>query len=105
MNNDKTYRSSKLRARLSFNDGYVESPIYSIKAMTTEKDKGLDMINLIMDNFNIVCKEISEYRERVDSDMLEEMRQLRIQSISKPLKLNRDDKGNLASPFATKKLE
>lgn len=99
----KLYRSNNLHARLSFNDGYAETPIYSIKAVTSEKNKGFDMIDLIMDNFNIICKEIKLHREAVKSQLLEELNHLDKKIISPPIILNRDEKGNLVSPFASKK--
>ncbi len=102
MKSVKAYRSSKLRASLNFNDGYAESPIYSIKAITSEKNKGLDMIDLIMDNFNIICREVEEHRKVVRAQILEEMNHLNNKIISPPIKLNRDEKGNLVSPFARK---
>ncbi len=103
MKSNKSYRSSRLNARLSFNDGYAETPIYSIKAVTSEKDKGFDMIDLIMDNFNIISNEIIEHRKIVKAQILEEMNHLPIEIINPINKLSRDDKGNLISPFATKK--
>ncbi len=103
MKSPKSYRSSRLRAHLSFNDGYAERPIYSIKAITSEKNKGFDMIDLIMDNFNIVSREIEEHREVVKAQILEEMNHLSKNVISPPIKLNRDERGNLISPFANKK--
>ncbi len=103
MNKNKSYRSSRLQARLSFNDGYAENPMYSIKAVTSEKHKGLDMISLIMDNFSIMILNIEEHRKIVKAEILAEMNHLRKLDLSPPMKLNRDEKGNLASPFATKK--
>lgn len=101
MKSNKSYRSSKLKANLSFNDGYAERPLYSIKATTSEKEKGLDMIDLIMDNFNIITKEIELHRRIVRAQILEEMNYLNRKILSPPIKLNRDESGNLVSPFAT----
>lgn len=102
MKSPKSYRSSKLRAHLNFNDGYAEMPIYSIKAITSEKDKGLNMIDLIMDNFNIISVEVEEHRRVVRAQILKEMNHLNNKIISPPIKLNRDERGNLVSPFASK---
>lgn len=102
MKTDKSYRSSKLKASLNFNDGYAERPIYSIKAITSEKPKGLDMIDLIMDNFNIVSGEVEEHRKAVKAEILKEMNGLRKTIVPPITKLNRDEKGNLISPFASK---
>jgi len=103
MKTDKSYRSSKLRARLSFNDGYAERPIYSIKAVTTEKNKGMDMAILIQDNFNFTSKEYERYREFIKAEILEEMNHVSNNISPEPVKLNRDEKGNLVSPFASNK--
>lgn len=103
MKSNKEYRSSKLRASLNFNDGYAERPIYSIKAITSEKEKGLDMIDLIMDNFNIISNEIEKHRKIIQAQILQEMNHLNNEIISPPLKLKRDENGNLVSPFASKK--
>ena len=62
------------------------------------------MVELIMDNFNITHAEIKQHREIVKAQILEEMNHLSRKIINPPLKLNRDEKGNLKSPFASKKL-
>lgn len=103
MKKDKSYRSSKLKARLSFNDGFAERPIYSIKAVTTEKNKGLSMVELIMNNFNITVQEIEYHKKVVKSQILEEMNNLDRKILSPPSKFPRDDSGNIISPFASKK--
>ena len=95
----REYRSPRLKARLSFNEGYLEKPVYSIKADTTEKKKGLDMIKLIQDNFNIYIEEIEWHRKCVRDEIIEEMKTLK----KDVPKLHRDGQGRLASPFASKK--
>lgn len=102
MKRNKSYRSSRLNARLSFNDGFAEKPIYSIKAVTTEKNKGLDMVDLIMNNFNITIRDIEYHKEVVKAQILEEMNHLSNRIVSPSVKLNRDESGNLVSPFANK---
>lgn len=102
MNKNKVYRSSKLRARLSFNDGYAENPMYSMKAVTSEKNKGMDMVILIQDNFNFTDEELKQYKNFIKEEMIEEINNLSSNLISPPIKLNRDERGNLVSPFASK---
>ena len=102
MKQRKEYRGNKLKAKLSFNDGFAETPIYSIKASTNEKEKGLFMINLICQNFNLSIRNYIEYIERDTKAMVEEINGLNnTDSTNKPL--HRDEWGNLASPFTSKR--
>ncbi len=98
--------SGVMRARLSFDEGFRENPIYSIKAKTTEKDKGMEMLELIEQNFSISKKD----RDEKFIAKMEEFNQDAMQPTIVPkeikqekIKLHRDEKGNLASPFRTKK--
>jgi len=75
-----------LRAKLTFDDGYAENPIYLIKAITTEKDKGLDMVDLIRNNFNLTLEEI---RKNFLKKLEEERKKI----------WTRDERGNITSPF------
>ncbi len=105
MRNKKEYRRNKLRARLSFDEGLVERPIYSIKAETTEKRKGLAMVQLIFNNFNLTLDNYIQYIEEEQRKLIEEINGMERKPFSPPTipKLHRDEKGNLASPFRTKK--
>lgn len=95
-----------LKAKLSFNDGYAERPIYTIKANIGEKEKGLYMIELIQDNFNISIEEVIIHRDKIEKEIIEEMKlmsSLNSQIFEKNSPLNRDEKGNLVSPFRSEK--
>ena len=71
------------------------------KSKTTEKEKGVLMISQIMDYFNI---SMDDYKESIENVLIAEaIDQRGISQSPEPLKLYRDEKGNLASPFASKK--
>jgi phage repressor protein C with HTH and peptisase S24 domain len=102
----KTNHSFKLRARLSFDEGFAEKPVYTVKAFTTEKDKGIRMIELIRDNFNINKFEMNKlFRQRMEKLNEDAMTPTTYKAFSKtkPIKWTRDERGNLASPFRSKK--
>lgn len=101
MRNHKEWRGSKLKARLSFDEGYTERPIYSIKASTTEKEKGIDMIELILTNFNITIREVGEYIKKKRISLVNEMKALA--KTSPTINWTRDEHGNIASPFRSNK--
>lgn len=109
MNNKKKrkmqYRSkSRLRAKLSFDEGYAERPLYSIKALTNEKDKGISMIELILDNFSITLGEVKEAQHQKFSQTVtefSEVKKLKDGTESK-IKWTRDERGNIVSPFDRK---
>lgn len=46
-----------MTAKLIFEEGFAENPLYVIKGSINEKEKGLDMINLIKMNFDISDKD------------------------------------------------
>ena len=87
---DKFQRINLLRAKLSFDDGFAEHPIYVIKATTNEKKKGLYMLELIENNFNIT----------IEDKRNEFIKKVREQD---KIKWTRDEKGNIISPFNIKK--
>lgn len=98
----------ELRAKLSFDDGFAERPIYSIKGKTNEKEKGINMLELIESQFGIS----KEDRQKAFRAQMEELNDLAMQPTEYPkpfkpdkIKFTRDEKGNLASPFRTKKKE
>ncbi len=96
----KFYGRGNLRAKLIFDDGFAEKPIYSIKAMMNEKRKGFNMIDLIRHNFNLSPEEEKYYEEMIKDEVRECFNAYNDKD--KTLKLNRDDQGNLISPFASK---
>ncbi len=97
---------SRLRAKLSLDDGFAERPIYSIKAFTNEKDKGINMINLIEDNFGITLEDKLEAGRKEFQEMNKEMDEMekKVDNIDKS-KFSKDEKGNFISPFSSKAKE
>lgn len=98
---------SRLRCRLSFDEGYAERPLYSIKAFTNEKEKGINMIDLIQDNFDINSMDIKEFHEDKFNLLNNDFKNLKNipRTLNKSLKLTRDEQGNLMSPFGNKAKE
>ncbi len=100
------WKKPGMGAKLTFHEWFRESPIYSIKATTTEKEKGIDMIELIESNFNINSKDKEEaFKKRLDelneqaftpTEVPEEMKDGQI-------KWTRDDTGKIISPFRSKR--
>jgi len=98
----------RLRAKLSFDEGYAENPIYSIKAFTNEKNRGIDMIELIKNNFHINKEDINLAFKKKMEEWQEDFQKPTIYSkeVEKTLKKiewTRDEKGNIISPFSIKK--
>ncbi len=92
-----------LKARLSFNDGYAERPLYSIKANTNEKEKGINMVELIKDNFNITQSDIKEFQKIQFNELSSDFEELEKKMVDrKPIKWERDERGNIISPFGNK---
>ncbi len=104
MRNPKEYRSHKLNVRLSFNEGYAELPIYSIKASTSEKEKGFDMIHLICDNFNINIRQYDSYLEEKNKKLMKEVNGFENKPFTEKVHWTKDEQGNIISPFKTKKI-
>lgn len=104
MINPKEYKRNNLKVSLTFNEGYAEIPIYSIKANTSEKKKGIDMFLLIRNNFGITQKDIDYHEEDIKREMTLEFRDIKKKiDLSPPMNLHRDEDGNLSSPFSIKK--
>ena len=101
---------STLRARLSFDQGYAENPIYSIKANTNEKNRGIDMIDLIKNNFRInredldiaTKKKFEEWQKDSETPTEYSKEALKHQ---KKIVWTRDEKGNPVSPWELKRRE
>ncbi len=96
--NKKFIGSRDLRAKLSFDQGWAEKPIYVIKASTNEKSKGVSMIELIKQNFGLSDLEIKERLKILNEEAMTPT------VVAKPfsqkvIKLERDSKGNIVSPF------
>lgn len=96
-------------AKLTFFDlRERENILNRINAKTTEKDKGLLMVELIENRFGIT----KEDKERAFKDKMEEFRAESFKPTIVPKQMKkdqinwtRDERGNLASPFRTKREE
>ena len=100
------YKNARLRARLSFDDGYTEKPLYSIKAFTNEKGRGISMIELIQDNFNINSLDIKEFQQEKFNQLTEDFEVLEKNiKAREPIKWTRDERGEIMSPFGNKAKE
>ena len=94
------HRLGDMRAKLSFDEGFAENPIYSIKAKVSEKDKGVSMIHLIKQNFGIS----EEFFKRKMNEMhIAAMNPTEYPKFTTPVKWTRDEKGNIISPFRSKR--
>jgi len=101
MKNKKIFNrnnSSIMRAKLSFDEGFAERPIYTIKGFVTEKEKGVNMIELIRDNFGIcdedMRKVIRERLEEYNKNFFTPIEKMR-KSVAKPVEWKRDERGNI----------
>jgi len=94
----KNIVKQRLRAKLSFDEGYAENPIYSLKAFTNEKDRGIDMIELIKNQFQINNEDIDlAFRNK-----MEEWEEDFQKPTNRLIEWTRDEKGNIISPFSVK---
>lgn len=103
----KNFVRPRLRAKLSFDEGYAENPVYSIKGFTTEKEKGIDMIELIKNNFHIngedeklaFKKKMEEWQQ--DLNKPDDHTKEAEKNLTK-VKWTKDERGNIISPFSVK---
>ena len=92
----KQIRKGVLTAKLTFFDwGWADNVIYTQKARVNEKEKGIQMISKIKHFFGIANKDIKESEEITIKYEVEKIR--------KDDPWTRDEKGNIASPFRTKR--
>ena len=90
----KQIRKGVLTAKLTFFDwGWADNIIYTQKARVNEKVKGMQMISKIKHFFGITNNDIKEDEERTIKYEIEK------------IEWTRDEKGNIISPFRSKKLE
>ena len=105
-NKPQTRFRARLRAKLSFDDGFAERPLYSIKAFTNEKGKGINMIDLIRDNFDVSNLDLKEYQKDKFTELTRDFEELEEEKITRtPIKWTRDEKGQIISPFGNKAKE
>ncbi len=109
LNRDKKLKKERnnirnnLRARLSFDEGFAENPLYSIRAFTNEKDKGIDMIDLVKTNFSICEEDIRRHMEnKMKEWQKDSMKPTEYPKGSEPKRIvwKRDERGNIISPFS-----
>lgn len=91
--------SSDLRVKLSFDEGFAERPIYVIKGRTTEKQKGINMIDLIKQNFNISELDVKKQLEEYNKDAMIPT-EYHGAYMTKKIKWTTDSEGNKISPFS-----
>ncbi len=94
MKNKKQIKKAVVTAKLTFFDwGWADNIIYKHKARVNEKEKGIQMISKIKEFFGITNKDIKDSEEITITHEIER------------IEWTRDEKGNIVSPFRSKKLE
>lgn len=102
MDNKKNfYGKSKLQFSLTFHQGWAERPVYSTKGNTSEKQKGVHMLDLITNNFNLSLEEIDMYRKKIRHELMMDLDDMKNHQDKKPF--SKDEYGNFISPFASRK--
>jgi hypothetical protein len=91
-------------ARLDFHDFWGRL-IDRIKGKTTEKDKGLLMVEKIQQNFGISGKDKDAFRAKMIEMQEKAFKPTKYPKIKKqePIKWTRDAQGKIISPFDKKK--
>ena len=113
----KNRKEGSMIATLNFLE-YSPFPkvLYGIKSNTNEKDKGMLMIDAIQHNFSIDDIDMDQFRMELKKKEEKDFAELNIIAIEEKKeevkkkglkdeqpKFKRDEKGNIISPFATKK--
>ncbi len=92
----KQIRKGVLTAKLTFFDwGWADNVIYTQKARVNEKEKGIQMISKIKHFFGITNNDIKESEDITVRYEIEKIRE------NDPW--TRDEKGEIVSPFRTKR--
>ncbi len=92
MKQKKQIKRAVITAKLVFFDwGWEDNILYRQRAKVNEKEKGIQMISKLKEYFGITNKDI---KESEDITITHEIQRI---------KWTRDDKGNIVSPFATRK--
>jgi len=94
--------SGVMRVKLIVDQGFAERPVYSIKATTNEKEKGINMIELTSNIFSISNKDMMEAVDRKLKEWDLDSRQPTIIKGTPQVKWTRDERGNIVSPFKKK---
>lgn len=93
------YYNKGMRVKLVIDEGFAERPIYKIKAFSTEKDKGIMMLEIIEDTFKISNKDKDDYFKKKLSELNADAMTPTIVNGIEQVKWTRDAKGNIISPF------
>lgn len=92
-NKNKVNRKTFLTAKLTMYDwGWPDQIVYRSQAKTTEKEKGMMMMEQLKEKFGITDKDLANLREK----MIDRLRK------DHPVKFTRDTSGRIVSPFARK---
>ncbi len=94
-------------AKLTFFDlGWRDNIIYSVKAKSEEKNKGLMMLEKLRNFFNFSKKDEEDFRKKMIEMQIKAFTPTKYFEQLKPLKkFERDEKGQIISPFTKKKDE
>ncbi len=103
----KVFRKAELTAKLIFFDwGWRDNIIYSSKAKSNEKGKGLMMLEKLKNFFNFTKKDEEDYEKKMIEWQKEAFTPTKYPKLVKPLKkFPRDERGQIISPFDIKKNE
>jgi len=89
-------------ARLDFHD-FCGRLIDRTRCNITEKEKGMFMIDKIGDRFNINDFDLQQFREEMIRREIKDFEEMEEQAKKRePVKWNRDEKGNIISPFKSR---
>lgn len=93
--NNKIHKKSYLTAKLTIFDwGWPDKIIFGLKGKQNEKGKGMLMIDRLKDLFGISNSDITTHEEESIQKEVKKMEKI---------KWTRDDKGNIISPYRSKK--
>ena len=95
-----TWKQGSNLAILTFHD-YFGAIQDRIKGKVTEKDKGVLMVEKIQDRFGIT---LDFCRQRLLELNIEAMKPTEYPKGTEPIKWTRDEKGQIESPFKSKKI-
>lgn len=79
--------------------GWTGNLIHRIKGKTTEKEKGVAMVDKIEDLFNLSREDKDYIRGKIREKDIESMKPTKYPKGTEPTKWTRDERGNIVSPF------
>lgn len=103
----KIIKKPNVTAKLTFFDwGWADNILFSLKAKASEKYKGLLMIEKLKLFFGISNNEIvTNEKEHIEREMEEIEKMNKLNRSKSKIDWTRDEKGNIVSPFRTRKLK